>query len=128
MCIIGLAAGVLIALLTMPKTGYDCRICEEASCQNFLGWQCANSYNRDGYCQALVYPDSSVALVCPAGNTVRLPNGSNLTNVDAICSQRCGVQDSEAITSPVSSPAPPATLPPGGAGSPAAPTPPGTTA
>jgi hypothetical protein len=86
---VGIAAGVLAALLVMPKTGYACGFCDDVSCQNFLGWNCGTSVNRKGYCEVLLFPDSSVTLVCPAGERVALPKGHGLDGVQAQCAARC---------------------------------------
>jgi hypothetical protein len=88
---VGIVAGLLCALLSMPKTGYDCNICVKVSCQNFLGWECARSVNREGHCQLLVFPDTTGQLVCPSDQQVELgPVQLPLVgSLDGICASHC---------------------------------------
>ena len=104
--VVALAAGVVVALLAMPDRGYECGVCDEANCQNILGWDCKNGIDRQGSCQLLVFPDSSGSLVCPTEDrvdlgTVQTPFRQDLS---ALCAERCG---EGAGASGVAAPTPP---------------------
>jgi hypothetical protein len=87
---VGISAGLIVAVLVMPPTGFDCDLCVKASCHNMLGWQCARSVNPKGYCRLLVFPDSTGRLVCPSDTEVDLGSVQTpLQGFNDLCAQRC---------------------------------------
>eukprot|EP00892_Ulva_mutabilis_P006025 jgi/Ulvmu1/3795/UM018_0005.1 len=91
--LVAAAVSVLASVLSMPRTGYDCGICDEVTCQSLLGWRCAAAANRQGFCEIRVFPDNSAVIVCPSREEIQIDavNGNfALLDVDAECDARCG--------------------------------------
>jgi len=113
--LVAAAVSVLASVLSMPRTGYKCDLCDDVTCQSFFGWRCSAAANRQGFCEIRVFPDSSAVLVCPSREEIEIEavNGNfALLDVDAECDERCG-----AGGPPVSSAQPPPSSGGGGGGS-----------
>lgn len=128
-CVVAMAAGVAIALLAMPRTGFDCRACEHGACQSFLGWQCNAAVNREGFCRVLVFPDASASLVCPSGLELPVDAAAvqSQTTIDAACESQCRAAEARVVgeQAPGGGSRPPPTIQPpaGSAAGPAVPPP-----
>ena len=101
--VVAIAAGVAIALLVMPRTGFECRICEYVTCQSFLGWECNEAVNRDGFCRVLVFPDASASLICPSGFEIPFDAAMTVDQeaIDESCEMQCGAAG--AVNGPIDS-------------------------
>lgn len=91
--VVAAAVSVLASMLSMPRTGYKCSLCDDLTCQSFLGWSCSAAANRAGFCEIRVFPDSSAVLICPTLEEVEIAavSGSfDTIDVDRECDARCG--------------------------------------